>query len=305
MIANQLTLMRREVWEHKSIWVTPASIAVIVTLGVTAMLMFVSGFAKELDVVIFGAQNVAGDVERKAVLTMFFLGTSWIFFVALAILTTFYSLDSLYAERKDKSILFWRSLPVTDAETVISKLLTALFVLPLVTFAGIVVTHLVDLIITSIWVAAKGGSAGTLIWGSISLIDNWATALIVLIASGLWMSPLIGWFLFVSTWSKRMPLLMAFMPPILIALLEGIIFRSQHFLSAVGERGDMTPLFKIGNLEDFFEEERWREGVSQITLLDKIDLAGFFSSPGLWGGFVVCALFVTGAIYVRRFRDES
>lgn len=305
MIGNQLILIQRELWEHRSIWVTPAAIATIVTLGVLAMLMFASGFAKELDMVIFGAQNIAGDVERKAVLTMFFLGTSWVFFIALAILTTFYCLDSLYAERKDKSILFWRSLPVTDAETVISKLLTALFLLPLVTFAGIVVAHLVDLVITSIWVSAKGGSAGTLIWGSISLVDNWLTALIVLVASGLWMSPLIGWFLFVSTWSKRMPLLMAFMPPIVIALLEGIVFRSQYFLSAVGERGDMTPLFKIGNLEDFFEEERWREGVDQITLLDKIDLIGFFSSPGLWGGFAVCAVFVTGAIYVRRFRDES
>ena len=305
MIGHQITLIKRELWEHRSIWITPAAIAVVVTLGVLAMLMFVSGFAKELDVVIFGAQNVAGDGERKAALTIFFLSTSWIFFVALAILTTFYCLDSLYAERKDKSILFWRSLPVTDAETVISKLLTAVFVLPLVSFVGIIVTHLIDLVITSIWVSARGGASGSLIWGSISLFDNWATALVVLIASGLWMSPLIGWFLFVSTWAKRMPFLMAFMPPVLIALLEGIIFRSHHFLEAVGERGDMTPLFQIGNLEDFFEEEQWRYGVDTITLLDKIDIAGFLTSPELWGGLIVCGLFVTGAIYVRRFRDES
>ena len=120
MIAHQLTLIRRELWEHRSIWVTPIAIGALVTLAVMAMLAFASGFAKELDVAIFGAQNLAGEGERRMALTTFFLGTSWIFLLALAILTVFYCLDSLYAERKDKSILFWRSLPVTDAETVIS-----------------------------------------------------------------------------------------------------------------------------------------------------------------------------------------
>jgi ABC-2 type transport system permease protein len=305
MINNQIAMIKREIWEHRSIFVTPIAIGSVVSLGVLMMLMFASGLAAELDKVIFGAQNLVGEAERKAVLTVFFLGTSWIFVVALAFLTVFYSLDSLYAERKDKSILFWRSLPVTDAETVISKLLTAMLVIPAIMAVGIFATHLINLIVTGIWVAMKGGDAGTLIWGSVSLFDNWATAFIVLVASGIWMSPFIGWFLFVSTWSKRMPILMAFMPPIVIALGEGIIFRSHIFLKAVTARGEMTPLFKIGNLEQFFEEEQWREGVGALTLLDKIDLIGFFTSPALWGGLLVCALFVSGAIYVRRYRDES
>ena len=87
MIGRQLILIKRELWEHRSIFITPGAIGIIVTLAVLTMLMFASGFAKELDVVIFGAQNVAGDAERRAALTGFFLGTSWIFFVALAILT--------------------------------------------------------------------------------------------------------------------------------------------------------------------------------------------------------------------------
>lgn len=205
MIANQLALIRREIWEHRSIYVTPTAIASIVSLSVLAMLVFASGFAKELDVAIFGASNLAGEGERKAALTAFFVGTSWLFLVGLAILTVFYSLDSLYGERKDKSILFWRSLPVTDAETVISKLLTAVFVIPVVAVMGIIVTHLVNLIITSIWVSMKGGDAGLLIWGSVPLFDNWVAAFIVLVGSGIWMSPFIAWFLFVSAWTKRAP----------------------------------------------------------------------------------------------------
>jgi len=305
MISHQLALIKRELWEHRSIYVTPAAIATIVTLGVLAMLMFASGFAKELDVAIFGAQNLAGDAERKAALTGFFVGTSWVFLVAVMFLTVFYSLDSLYAERKDKSILFWRSMPATDAETVISKLLTAAVVIPAITAIGIWATHLVNLIVTSIWVSMKGGDAGMLIWGSVSLIDNWIAALIVLVASGIWMSPFIAWFLFVSTWAKRMPILVAFMPPIILGLLEWIVFRTRYFLTAVGERGDMTPLFHSMSLEAFFEEEQWRDGVGNISLLEHMDLVGFITAPGLWSGLIVCAILTTAAIYVRRYRDDS
>lgn len=305
MIANQPALIKRELWEHRSIYVTPAAIAVIVTLGVLATLMLASGFAKELDMAIFGAQNLAGDVERRAALTGFFVGTSWVFLVALMFLTVFYSLDSLYAERKDKSILFWRSMPATDAETVISKLLTAAIVIPAITAVGIWATHLVNLIVTSIWVSAKGGDASVLIWGSVSILDNWLAALIVVVASGIWMSPFIAWFLFVSTWAKRMPILMAFMPPIILGLLEWIVFRTQYFLTTIGDRGDMTPLFHSMSLERFFEEEQWRDGMENISLLQHMDLAGFVTDPGFWSGLLVCGILTTAAIYVRRYRDDS
>ncbi|MGI9236934.1 MAG: hypothetical protein ACR2QZ_06025 [Woeseiaceae bacterium] len=305
MIANQLALIRREVWEHRSIYVTPIAIASIVSLSVLAMLLFASGFAKELDIAIFGASNLAGEGERKAALTAFFVGTSWLFLVGLAILTVFYCLDSLYGERKDKSILFWRSLPITDAETVISKLLMAIFVIPAVAVAGIVATHLVNLIITSIWVSMKGGDAGLLIWGSVPLIDNWLAALILMVGSGIWMSPFIAWFLFVSAWTKRAPLLMAFMPLILIPLLEWIFLRTRFFATAVLDRGDNIPLFRTLDIESFFEEEHWRSGIENISLLGHLDIAQFLTSPSMWGGVIVCGLFTTAAIYVRRYRDES
>ncbi len=305
MITHQLALLKREIWEHRSIYVTPLAIAVIVSLGVLAMLIFASGFAAELDVAIFSAQNLAGDPERRAVLTGFFLSTSWIFVIALAILTVFYSLDSLYAERKDKSILFWRSLPVTDAETVISKLITAMFVLPIATVLGVIATHLVNLIVVSIWVAMKGADAGMLIWGSVALFDNWAAAFIVVLASGIWMSPFIGWFLLVSAYTKRSPLLMAFMPLILIGLLEKIILRTHVFAENVLGRGDSFPILRVVDFDRFFDEEQWRVGDNASSLLKHVDIVQFLTSPSMWAGLVVCGLLCTGAIYVRRYRDES
>lgn len=305
MIKHQLALVRREIWEHRSIFVTPIAIGSIVTLGVLAMLVFASGFAEELDIAIFGAQNLAGDPERKAVLTGFFLGTSWVFMIALAILTVFYSLDSLYAERKDKSILFWRSLPVTDAETIVSKLITAIVVIPVMAVVGIIGTHIVNLIVTSVWVSMKGGDGGMLIWGSVSLIDNWLAAFIVVLASGIWMSPFIGWFLLVSAYTKRAPLLMAFMPLVLIPLLEGIFLRTHVFADNVLGRGDGMPIFRTVDVEKFFDEEQWRLADDATSLLVHLDVVKFLTSPAMWAGVLACGLLSTGAIYVRRFRDES
>jgi ABC-2 type transport system permease protein len=305
MIQHQLALIKREVWEHRAIYVTPIAIAVVVSLVALTGMVTVSTFDKHVNMALFTASNMAGDAERATALTVLFLGTSWVFLFALAILTTFYTLDSLYAERKDKSILFWRSLPITDAETVVSKLLTAIFVLPLVMVAAIIVTHLVNLLITTAWVMIKGGDAIHLIWGSVPLFDNWVAALIVTLASAIWMSPLIGWFLFVSAFSKRSPLLMAFMPLIIIPIIEYMFFRTKIFASAVFGRGEMLPLFREMDLKLFFDEDRMRVNEEAVGLLTHLDPAAFLLSPSVWAGVVVCGLFVTAAIYVRRYRDES
>jgi len=305
MISNQIALVRRELWEHRSIYVAPVAVAIIMSLVSIAGMVTVSAFHNEVNLAIMGASNIAGDAERQAALTVFFLGTSWIFLFTLAILTVFYTLDSLYAERKDKSILFWRSLPITDAETVVSKLVIAMVVLPLVTIAAMIVTHLVNLTASSIWIAIKGGDAGHLVWGSVALLDNWLAALIVTLASALWMSPFIGWFLFVSAFTKRMPLLMAFMPLLLIPLIEVIVLRSSVFAEAVFGRGGMMPLFRGMDMDAFFDEDRMRVNEELVRLLAHLDIAQFLASPSLWAGVVVCGLFTTAAIYVRRYRDES
>ena len=305
MISNQVALLRRELWEHRSIYVAPIAVAIIMSLLTIAGIVTASAFDNEVRMAILGASNIVGDAERQAAFTVFFLGTSWIFLFTLAILTVFYTLDSLYAERKDKSILFWRSLPVTDAETVISKLLIAMVVIPLVTVAAIIVTHLLNLFASSIWIMIKGGDAGHLVWGSVALLDNWLAAFVVTFASVLWMSPFIGWFLFVSAFTKRMPLLMAFMPLILVPLIELIVLRSSHFAEAVFGRGGVMPLFRGMDMEEFFDEDRMQVNEELVRLLSHLDIGQFLTSPSLWAGMIVCGLLTTAAIYIRRYRDES
>src|SRR5690606_3990958 len=132
MIANQVALIRRELWEHRSIYVTPLVIALIVSIMAITGQAVVSAFDQAGDSASTGATHV-GPAGLAAGITVLVTGVASLLTMAMWVLTVFYCLDALYAERKDRSILFWRSLPCTDAETVVSKLLTAVIVIPLVT----------------------------------------------------------------------------------------------------------------------------------------------------------------------------
>ena len=305
MMFNQPALMLRELWEHRSIYVTPAVVALVMTLLILTGFVFASGYHSAVDIGILAGQNMLGDAERRATLTAFLVGNTIVFILASGVLTVFYCLDALYAERKDKSILFWRSLPVTDAETVVSKLLTAALVIPLVFFAVIVVAHLVNLVMTSIFVSMQGGEAGLLIWKSAPLFDVWAAILVILLALPIWFSPFIGWFLFVSAWTKRSPLLTAFLPLVLVPMLEYFIVRTHFIGNAIENRFSGLPLFKGIDPHVFFDEEAFASRADAVSLLGFIDLGKFLTSPAMWAGLLVCGLFVTAAIYVRRYRDES
>ncbi|NOX70133.1 MAG: hypothetical protein GXP15_13165 [Gammaproteobacteria bacterium] len=307
MIQTQIALIRRELWEHRAIYIAPIVIAVIVSLMLITGQVAVSSFDQALDIAILGASNL-GQNERAAAITFMMTATSPMFLITMWIMTIFYALDSLYAERKDRSILFWRSLPVTDSETVVSKLLTALLVIPLITFVLIMLTHLVILTIVSIWLAINGADAWHLIWRAAPLFDTWFATLIFILTLPLWLSPFIGWFLFVSALAKRSPFLIAFLPMVVLPMLEKIIFGTTLFAQAFFERSVRMPLFGGLDLPDFMSDTGIDKKIiaeSGLSLVSLIDFGGFLATPGLWAGFVVCGLFTAAAVYVRRFRDET
>ena len=306
MIRSQFALLQRELWEHRAIYVAPIVVAILMILASLTGQISIDGM-EHVDIGLVGAANIPENA-RSAVLSGIMISLSTTFIFAMWILIIFYALDSLYAERKDRSILFWRSIPSTDFETVLSKLLTALLVIPLITFAMIVVTHLAVLLITSVWVGARGGSGMGLVWGSAPFLDNWTATLIFLLAIPLWLSPYIGWFLFVSAYTKRSPFLTAFLPIAVLPLLEKMLFDSAVFAEAFFVRSIKMPLFiDLSTMEDLFDEaESFAElANNELTLLGLMDLGGFVTSPGLWLGIVVCGLFTAAAIYVRRYRDDS
>jgi ABC-2 type transport system permease protein len=306
MIRSQYALLQRELWEHRSIYVAPVVVGILLTLIALTGQVSIDGM-NHIDIGIVGASNMPENA-RAAVLSGIMIGLSTTFVFAMGILTIFYALDSLYAERKDRSILFWRSIPSTDFETVLSKLLTAILVIPLVTFALIVITHLAVLLITSVWVGIRGGSGLQLIWASAPFFDNWTATLIFLLALPLWLSPFIGWFLFVSAFAKRSPFLVAFLPLVILPMLEKMLFDSAVFAEAVFVRSIKMPLFvDLETMGRLFEEGEDFAMIAdaKLSLLGLMDLGGFLIHPALWLGLVVCGLLTAAAIYVRRYRDDS
>ena len=305
MIPHQFALIRREIWEHRSLYVTPAVIGLINVLILLTTMVFASGYQEIIDIGIVGAQNLAGEAERRAALFAVLMGNTAPFLFASVIVTVFYTLDSLYAERKNKSILFWRSLPITDAETVISKFLTAALAIPVFAFVFIVVTHILVLILTSVFVSIEGGSSMLLVWKSAPVFDVWAGMFIVMLLLPIWFSPFIGWFLFVSAWTKRSPLLMAFLPLILVPTIEYWVLRTHLVADAMQTRFEQLPMFKGIDPETLFNERELVASADAISLISYVDIGKFLASPQMWAGVIVCGLFMTAAIYVRRYRDES
>jgi len=306
MLGNQVALIRRELWEHRSLYVVPAVLGIIVVLIQMTVQTAVSVFDTHIDMALLGATNI-GPNERGAIISALLSGFSIVFVIVMLVLIGFYTLDSLYAERKDKSILFWRSMPVTDTETVLSKLLTALFVIPVITLAAIAATHILILFVTSVWVGMRGASAWHLIWSAAPLFDTWSATSIFVVALTLWMSPFVAWFLLVSAYTNRSPLLMAILPLIVLPLLEKILLKSTILADALMSKSAVhMPIFKNVDLETLVNKETLTIAAENgISLLSMLDVGRFVSSPSLWLGLVVCGLLTTAAMYVRRFRDEN
>lgn len=305
MMTNQYALIRRELWEHRALYFVPAVLGLLIVLGEMTGQAAVSAFGMHIDLALLGASTI-GEFVRGAIISTLMAILAGFFIFVMAVVAIFYSLDSLHAERKDNSILFWRSMPVTDAETVISKLLTALVVIPLITFVFIAITHLLVLLVSSVWVGMRGANAWHLIWSAVPLLDNWAATFIVMFALTLWLSPFVGWFLLVSAYAKRSPISMAVLPIIVLPMLERAIFKSTFLFDAIYARTGDIPIGRNIDFGAFFNQEMLTTARdSSLSLMSMIDLGRFLAAPGLWPGLLVCGLFVTGAIYVRRFRGES
>lgn len=303
MMGHQIALIKREIWEHRSIYIAPVAVAVVLVSLTLLGLMWASAFDHS-KLAIIGATN-AGETERRAALMAVLSMPLSLFSIAALILTVFYSLDALYAERKNKNILFWRSLPLTETETVLSKLLVALFVIPLFAFVIAAITQLLLLVLLSIWIAIQGGDAGHLIWSAAPLFDFWSATLIVAIATMLWLSPFVGWFLFVSAFVKRSPLLLASMGVILLPIMEKLVVGSSFFYDAIVVRTVKLPLANLDFKKILVDESPLLLGKESVSMWRLLDIGNFLASPSLWAGMVVCGLFVTAAIYIRRYRDDS
>jgi ABC-2 type transport system permease protein len=201
----------------------------------------------------------------------------------------FYCLDALYGERRDRSILFWKSLPVSDLTAVLSKLTIPLVILPVLSFAISLATQFIMLLLSSVILRGSGVNIAAL-WTDVSFFHVSLVLLYhLLTVHGLWYAPFYGWLLFVSAWAPRAPFIWAFLPPFVICVVEKIAFNTSNFLALLQDRllGQGGSMASDNHPKDFM-----------VTLIPE----HFFSAPGLWLGLAIAAAFLAAAVRLRRYQ---
>src|SRR5881409_2690540 len=272
--------VRRELWENRSIYVAPILVAIVVLFG---FLVSTIGLPERRRAVLLLDPAKA----RAAIEAPYDMAAIMLILTAF-IVGLFYCLDALHGERRDRSILFWKSLPVSDLTTLLSKATIPLIVLPLVTFAIIVTTQFVMLLWTSVLLITHGMSPAST-WTNFPLFQQSLILLYGLVAIALWHAPIYGWALLVSGWARRATFHCAVVPLLAIGFFEKITFGTSHFASMLKNR-------LMGFAPEAFAFNAHSIAGPQLTPMR------YLSTPGLWLGLLFAAAFVVAAIRLRRYR---
>jgi ABC-2 type transport system permease protein len=272
--------VRRELWENRSIYVAPILVAIVVLFG---FLVSTVGLPERRRAVL-----LLDPVKARAAIEAPYDMAAIMLILTAFIVGVFYCLDALYGERRDRSILFWKSLPVSDSTTLLSKATIPLVVLPLVTFAIVVATQLVMMLWTSALLITHGMSPAST-WTYVPLFRNSFILLYGLAAIALWHAPIYGWALLISGWARRATFLWAILPFFAIAFFERITFGTSHFASMFKDR-------LMGFAPEAFAFNQHSIDCPQLTPLK------YLNTPGLWLGLLFAAAFLFAAVRLRRYR---
>jgi ABC-2 type transport system permease protein len=268
--------LRRELWENRSIYLAPAVVGVLIVLA-----SGISAFALPEAMSAFDLSQHHEVAEQPYMLA------SLLLMLTAVLVAMYYCLEAFQGERRDRSILFWKSMPVSDLMTVASKASVPVVVIPLIAFAVTVVTQIVMLVVGSIRVTADGGSLADL-WNPVALSQMWVMLLYHLVAGhGLWYAPFYGWLLLVSAWARRAPLLWATLPLVVIALLERIAFQTSRFTNLLADRFAASP------------DASHTDPMSMESLISATPMQ-YLTSPGFWLGLAFFILCMLAAVRLRR-----
>jgi ABC-2 type transport system permease protein len=277
--------VRRELWENRSIYLAPVAAAAVVLFGFGIT-------AYRLPQLRMNALALESVRQRSAIEVPYDIAAMMIMFTVF-IVGIVYCLDALHGERRDRSILFWKSLPVSDRTAVLSKLFVPMVILPVITFAVVVVTQLIMLLLSTA-VLLPSGLAGTT-WKLLPWPRLASILLYGLVTSALWEAPVFGWLLLVSSWAKRATFLWAILPWLAISAIEKLAFDTTYFARMLVHR--LTGGFNVGFVVVEYPKDAHVPVVDRLTHFDPLK---FLSSPGLWIGLAFAAVFVVGAIRLRR-----
>jgi len=274
--------IRRELWENRQLYLAPLAVAGVVLAGLLLHTIGRPGRMRAM-------ASLDPDRLHKAIVTPYNLAALLIM-ATTTIVSVFYCLDALQGERRDRSILFWKSLPVSDLTTVLAKASIPIVFLQVLNFVITVVMQLLMLLGSMAVLEGSALGAATL-WREVSLPRTSFLLLYHLFAvHALWYAPIYAWLIFVSAWSRRAAILWAFLPPLALGALEKMIFGTSR-LRALLEGRLMAGMEAVSV-----------PGAVPMDPMTHVTPGRFLASPGLWIGLLVAAGLLLAAARLRRSR---
>ena len=300
MIRVHKAMIVREIQEHKVAFVYAPFFVCIILCFVIASVYF-GGTNIQTDQFNFSTeyydeeirqtmQSVSSvsriDIVRTGLLV---LGFPILLTVGFGLLA--YSLSTFADERKDRSLIFWRSLPVSDLTTVLSKVFVVTLIVPLMVLPYIILLQLVAMTSASIFFATNEIVSFGWLWGSY-IITDWFRIIFSLWAQALWSLPLFLWLMLAGTYAAR-PIAGAIVPPVILIVLEGVIFKTNLVLEFIENR------IGFWSRSDSFPKE-----YQELRVVDISDILLLFSTQAFWIGILASVILVAGIVYFRSSNSD-
>lgn len=304
---NQLAvLMRREFWEHRSMAWVPLAFGGLFLLAVLLSVVGLVRFSVDVgEVTITEMASHVRPEQWAPGMEVAFTSLAAIFNMVMSIVVFFYLVDALYTERRDRSILFWKSLPVSDAKVVASKFLSATLLIPAITLGVFILTAVAIWLVAGVTVLVLGDS-GAIANGPAAILRSAVLFTYTLLVQSLWFAPFFAWVLLASAWARRAALLWVFLPPVAVIVAEKILLDGSRFAETVGEHFWKGYPLAFGGGDSMIG---WEDGPHRLHGIP--EFAGFLT-PGpllasgeLWIGIALAIAFLAAATWLRRYRDEA
>ena len=288
-----LWLIRRELWEYRAAWMLPAVVGGLLVLAASFGHLYVD----------VGGARPGPNALGGALL----FGFGVVFLFAMLAYSSWYLLDCLNADRRDRSILFWKSLPIGDAQTVLAKLATGLVVIPLIFFAAADVTTLAIAFIVSLRARAWIGSA---LWHPEQWLQLQVLWCYLIATLAVWLLPVAGWLLLVSASARRATVLWSILPPIAAVWAERM-FLGTHWIGRLlaNRLVDGYPAAAFHDLSGSLLGALGFPGAARpavpASVWELLAPLRFLAAPATWIGVGVGAALIGAATRVRARTVDS
>ena len=295
-------LLRRELWEHRSLYGIPALLALLI-VGCVAASLALHGRSDLSLVAGDGPAALRGlrPADWTVLSGLLLLAVAAPFFGVAFLLQGFYALDALHGERQDRSLLFWKSLPPGDGETVLAKFLLAVLGIPLLSLAVAIAVQLAVALLLTVPLWGTPLLAG--LWNPLGWLSAWLLCGYGVLVGALWYAPLLAAALALGAAVPRLPMLWGLLVPAAAMLAEKLVWGTHALASGLNERvfGVLGAGFRTS---PGLESLQLGPGHVAPTLLSLADPAGLLANGAMWAGLAVAAGCLVLAAWIRRHRES-